>query len=237
MKVFVALPAYGGVNVCACTMSLFNAAVAMTRHGIEATMATFTGPDIAVLRNAILSLFFYRMDATHLLFVDSDMKFPPELIIDMLRFNEPLTGLIYPAKMLPLRFVVSGLPQTEARGGFLKEKSIGFGVTMVRRDCVQRLIDHSPSIVRMIADMPPSFEREILETYGLNCLVAAFDRLPGKSEDVSFCERWRAAGGTVWANVIHKVGHVGQFAFEGRFLDQLSLEEQDRVSTAARPNA
>jgi hypothetical protein len=47
------------------------------------------------------------------------------------------------------------------------------------------------------------------------------------SEDVSFCSRWReGCGGEIWANINHKISHVGPFDFHMRYQGVLEAKAQ-----------
>ena len=39
------------------------------------------------------------------------------------------------------------------------------------------------------------------------------------SEDISFCRRWRQAGGEIWADITSPVVHVGRNVQQGNYLD------------------
>jgi hypothetical protein len=41
---------------------------------------------------------FRQSDCTHLLFIDSDIKFPTEAILDLLEFDKDVVGCAYPKK-------------------------------------------------------------------------------------------------------------------------------------------
>jgi len=92
-------------------------------------------PDIVDLRNVFTSIWFDGLKASHLLFVDADMQFEPELVFDMLVADKPLIGAIYPRKKYPLSWVGSPIdPPAEPDGGLLELESMGCGVMMIRRD-------------------------------------------------------------------------------------------------------
>jgi hypothetical protein len=49
-------------------------------------------------RNICASIVLNDPSFTHVLFIDSDMCFWPELIANMLAFNQPVTGVVYPKR-------------------------------------------------------------------------------------------------------------------------------------------
>ncbi|CAE8592294.1 unnamed protein product, partial [Polarella glacialis] len=47
-------------------------------------------------------------------------------------------------------------------------------------------------------------------------------------EDIAFCRRWRAIGGTIFADLGATLTHVGRHAFTGNMLDSLPLSDLRR---------
>jgi len=221
-KVFIAFPAFGQVNTAFTTASL----VAMTRFLAERKQfggfAQMSYPDLEDLRAMFITIFFDKIDATHILFVDADMKFEPQLVLDMIDFDKPLVGCLYPKRTLPIQWVGSKLkgPQ-EVQNGFLKVEGIGFGVTLISRECIKTMIDAGH--VEIDTELHAHTAGIMLQSQGIERMIRAFDKikLPDRklSEDYSFCERARRSGMDVWAAINHKVTHIGDYGFSGRFAD------------------
>lgn len=176
-------------------------------------------PDIAELRNVFLSVWYQKLDASHILFVDADMQFEPELVADMLAADKPLVGCVYPKKRLPLSYVGSALDeQPEPEGNLLELEGVGCGVMLIRRDCIDRMIEAD---VVEIEDNPLGVAGELIGAHGLNRIIRAFDLVKdGKrrlSEDFSFTWRHRKAGGKVWAVINHTIAHLGIYQFAGNY--------------------
>lgn len=216
-KLCVFVPAYRG-QISAETFDTTHAlGITLMQRGIPAFCATFSWFDIAELRNCILSYWYDCMpDSTHLLMIDDDMGFEPELVLDMLAFGEPLVGGIYPMKTLPRQWVVSGLDKPEVRGGaFVEVEGIGGGCMLIRRDAVDRLINHFPD------HQHPDVLIARIKQAGLKRTLTFFDQYrvaAGKvAEDIAFCHRYREAGGRVWGAIHHEITHVGAWPFSGCF--------------------
>lgn len=224
-QVMVCLPAFGHVNTSFTTESLISLTRRLTERGQFYGFAQKSYPDIADLRAVFLSIFFDRHpQATHIFFVDHDMQFEPQLVLDMIDFNEPLVGCLYPKRTFPLSWVGGAIPgEMMVKNGFLRVEGVGFGVTLVSRECVQNLIDTGN--VELDEDLESSIAGQSVKAEGCTRLIRAFGKiyLPGRrlSEDYSFCERHRRAGGEVWAAIHHKITHVGPYGFSGRFADNI----------------
>lgn len=219
-KVFVALPAFGQVNTAFTTASLY----ALSRHleirGLSGGFGQMSFPDLEDLRAMFLTIWLDKIDASHILFVDADMQFEPELVLDMIDFDQPLVGCLYPKRTLPIAWVGSALPGPEQRrNGFLKVEGIGFGVALISRACVQRMIDGGHCEIE--SNLDRNVAGQMLKARGIARMIRAFDKVRLEtstlSEDFSFCHRHRSAGGEVWAAIDHKVTHVGHYGFGGTY--------------------
>lgn len=185
-----------------------------------------TQPDIVDLRNAFVTLWYDCLDATHMLFVDSDMQFEPELVFDMLAADKPLVGCLYPKKRLPISWVGSALdPPAEPEGNLLELEGLGCGVMLIRKDCITNMIETGNVEVE---DNPQGVLKELVAPHGGTRVIHAFDRVNdgGRrlSEDFSFCFRHRQAGGKVYAVINHTLCHLGLMQFVGRYSDLYAKE-------------
>lgn len=223
-KVFIALPAFGQVNTAFTTASLVATTRFLTERGAFGGFGQMSYPDIADLRAMFLTIWFDKIDASHILFVDADMQFEPKLVLDMLDFDKPLVGCLYPKRTLPIQWVGSALEGDPIiENGFMKMEGIGFGVTLIRRDCVQAILDAEQAEIE--TNLTRHTAGKMLADQGITRLIRAFDtvNLPDRrlSEDFSFCHRYRRSGGEVWASINHRVTHIGDYGFGGRYADVL----------------
>jgi hypothetical protein len=152
------------------------------------------------------------------------MGFAPDLVTDMILFDEPLIGAIYPQRKMPLSWAGSGTgaTQTERRGNFMLVEGVGMGCTLIRRDLVTKMLEKMPELVDVRLGLHPA--GATLQQAGTNRLIRAFEKMdmPERgvvSEDLSFCLRWAQCGGQTWAAIGHRMSHVGPFDYAGRYLD------------------
>lgn len=73
---------------------------ALTGQGIHWGYRQLALSDIAFSRNIFASNLIASNEFTHLLFIDSDMGFLPETILEMLEFDKPLTAVACPKRFL-----------------------------------------------------------------------------------------------------------------------------------------
>jgi hypothetical protein len=129
---------------------------------------------------------FLRSPATHMLCVDPDIGWAPEHVAALTAANKDfITGLY--AKKQPDRALAQALLE-EREGELLEALHTAPAFLLLTRSCVERLVAAHPELVydtgagRVCSIWSPSFEGRPY------------------SEDMSFCARWRALGGRIWAH-------------------------------------
>jgi len=233
-KVFVFVPAFGRQITTTTFETTHELMSALAAKGIQAHIGSFSWPDIEEVRNVVLSYWYDAMpDFTHLLFIDADMGFPAQMVLDMLTFGEPMVGAIYRKKCAEIEWVASGgLESPDFRNGFIEVRGLGMGCFLIRRDAIAPMIEKFPDKIYPYIAVP-DFRWE-----GPQRTLAFFDqmRVPeGKvSEDISFCRRYREAGGKVWATTAYTTVHEGPFPFVGNFAKHREAEAKIEAAQMAK---
>jgi hypothetical protein len=209
-------------------VSIYDLGQLLAAEGIPSRPKWMGCSDIVDLRNLFLTLWYYKQpQSSHLLMIDSDMRFSPFMVWDMLQFGKPVTGCFYAKREYPIAVVGKALNDTDTVDdvvdGHLRVSGVGAGVLLIKRTAIQEMIDKLPEIIVTTNNHALAGQVEI---YELPHLLAPFKKVQladgGElSEDISFCHRWRQCGGEVWANVRHPVGHIGPHEWLIRYEDYL----------------
>ena len=201
-------------------------------------------------RNAFASVVLNDPSYSHLLFIDSDIGFRPQAVLRMLDFDMPLVGCIYPsrrmdysryhavtrqvedpalAQSVALNYVGDGWEVREEqdgrsgvamKDGFIRVGRIAGGLTLVRREVLERIAERYPEL---LAEPDADYASTGVKGKVLQC----FEHMPGpdglyRSEDISFAYRWTdGCGGEIWACIDEVVTHWGSMSYTGRYLDRL----------------
>lgn len=237
-KLFIFVPAFGQTITATTFLTTHALQQHLSSKGIQGGISTLSFPDIAELRAMAMTIWYDTMpDSTHMLFIDADMGFPPDMVTDMILFGEGVVGTIYPQRKLPIGWAGSGTgsAQTERRGSFMEVEGVGMGCTLIRRDVVTTMLEKMPHLVDTRLALHPA--GDTIKQAGSNRIIRAFEKLdiPERglvSEDLSFCIRHRQCGGKVWAGINYRISHVGPFDYSGRYLDTVEALEKQALEAA-----
>lgn len=230
-NVLIGLPAYGNM-VSLATLNTTHAIMqAFLSKGIRGGIAAFSYPEVSEARNIILTGWYDTCpDATHLLFLDSDMGFSAQVVLDLLMFNEPMVGAIYSKKCVPIQWAASGLGDkfAERRGDFMKVAGLGMGCFLIRRDAITTMLEQMPEL------SDSRMEHHAAKDMLGNRIIRAFDSFDNPddtahgrmSEDLSFCCRWRLCGGEIWASVGHDIEHVGMYSYKANYMRHVAEKQE-----------
>jgi hypothetical protein len=237
----IATPAYGEIFYAPYVQSVL--ALVRLAHKVkwDFMFESISYAEVSEARNYLVTRFFDKTDATHLLFIDADMGFPAKLVTDMLALGKPVVGVVAPKRQINLKrvaelarsepdtgrviakaheFVVRRLPSADMpRNGFVQVEACGAGILLIERSCIAALLRRAPEMSDEAAKGRTPLTRDLPR------LIRAFDPLirddgARLSEDFAFCHRWRQlCGGEVWASLAHQITHVGLHHFAARYSD------------------
>lgn len=132
-----------------------------------------------------------KRGATHLLFIDSDMLFPEDIVEKLLAHDKDIVGVEYNKREFPLKGVFE--PLEEKTDTLYKAKYAGTGLMLIK-------LSVFTSELRKLAAPWFNFGRDSEGALKLG-------------EDVWFCSTARDAGYDVWIDPTIKVLHIGDYAY------------------------
>ena len=232
--VFVATPCFGGLVTTGYTMSILKLMQRTEEFGFSVSI-NLLGRDSLVTRsrNTLVSQFLGMKDATHLMFIDADIAFEPDLIKRMVDFDEDVVGGMYPVKALRWdapSHIWSREPATaaalqyvgkfcegaerERRGAFVTGVYCATGFMLIKRRVFEQMIAAHPECAYSSDHVyTPTAARRM--NYALfECTIDPETR-EYLSEDFGFCRTWRALGGKIWLDVEGALVHTGVHDFVG----------------------
>jgi hypothetical protein len=233
-SVLITIPAFRGQVSSETLISVTDLCIELTRKGIDVSLRTFYSADIALVRNVMTTIWYDETEYTHLLMIDDDMQFTPELVLDMLYLDQPLVGVIAPMRQEngfagdPGR---TGDPSdwpTISDGKFLEVDHVGAGILLIRRDVIKGILEKFPWLSHTGVHQHSPY----LAEHGISRVIRCFDQQEGINnrgrtpEDISFCWRYRSTGGKVYASISHAIGHIGKKLYCRSYLNDYKSKQQ-----------
>ena len=240
-KLLIATPTNGETFYTPYVDMIFRLHRALPPAGWTLSFASISYADMGESRNFLLSFWFDKTDASHILFIDPTVGFEPQLVQEMLSLNKPVVGAVSPRRSIDLKrlariasegteagqainrahdYIVENVQgRTAGRAkGFIEVEGIGAGVLLIQRAAIAQMLKKLPQLSDKGAPKTTPLAR------GLERLIRAFDPITtdaGRlSEDFSFCHRWRKeCGGEIWASTNHLITQVGLHHYQGRYAD------------------
>jgi hypothetical protein len=241
--VLICLPTYSEEVHINFAFSLMDLTRELTNAGVTYETLHVASSHIIRARNFFANYFLNRPEFSHLLFLDTDMKFPAEAVLKLLAANKTIAGVAYPFRRFHLDRTIepadTGLtlrdwlekhadytvaPVVDAEGdthfvnGFVEARHVGTGVFLAHRDAFEATKPFAECYAppEQYVSMVPSGK-----FYGFFETIEEDGVYLG--EDVSFCRRARRAGLTIWALIDQTVVHYGQSEVSGQYLQAMRL--------------
>ena len=241
--ILICLPTYGEdvhINFAFSLMDLTHAIVA---SGSTYQTLHVASSQIIRARNFFANYFLDRPEYTHLLFLDTDMRFNASGIMKLLAADKVIAGVAYPFRRVELNRPIAekdvGItmsqwlekhadytfgPLTNEAGdvdfvnGFAEARHVGTGLFLAQREAFEATKPFTDCFnpPAQYASMVPSGK-----FYGFFETVEENGVYQG--EDISFCIRARKAGLRIWALIDETVVHYGTSEVSGSYLQSMKL--------------
>jgi len=222
MKILIAVPAYGGTVSEKTLTGIYQTTRDMVRANISIELITVVNDSLVHhMRSNLANFFYHNTDATHLLWIDSDIGFTSADVWKLIDLQTEFAAATYPKKVLPIRYTCdlpsTGLVWNEARTA-IEVAHVGCGFQLLTRTAFERIhrafpeLQYSPrSESRSVSDNEMRASYHYYDTYknSQGLLVG---------EDYAFCNRFRQAGGQIWLRPDVVLHHVGSHVFTGQNL-------------------
>lgn len=227
----IGIPCYGGM-VSEPTMTSFLRFVLLASQvGLNWSLDTMVNESLIPRgRNNLMAKMMTNKAATHFMFIDADIRFQPESIMQMIAYDKEVIGGLYPKKALPINYVINLKPQVTVQGDIYTVDTMGTGFLLYKRSVYEKLIAAHPEC-KYVDDIGLGKQYEPM-------MYAIFDTLIDHkghylSEDWTFCRRWQALGGEIWAHSKTLLNHVGHYEFCGDVskLDIHTMAQQAHAAT------
>lgn len=236
MKVIIATPMYGGFCTSGFTASMIDF---MKKYGqnkeIEFEFMYGIGEALVTRARNMCANIFLKSDATHLLFIDSDIQFIPDQLFKMVETKNDFVCGIYPKKNIQWDQVVNAVKQgisvdqlqtagseflvvfdtsiPKTPEGLVEIERAGTGCMMISRKVFDILSDKVKTF-RIEAPVNSNVkfgQDEVYKEY----FYTSTDSKTGifLHEDFTFCQMWKETGGKIYGAPWVQLKHIGNHTY------------------------
>ena len=216
-KVLLATTAYDSPDA-SYTFSIARSREALSAAGIQSGYYLLQGNcHVDDARNAVVRDFL-ESDCTELVFLDADVSWEPDALVQLCQIDKDLVGGIYPYRResdeetMPVRH----LPEIKVDGDLIEVEGLPTGFMKIKRHVLETMAATAKHFLKDDGKPHPVlFERDYF----------GGGRRGG---DIRFCMVWREMGGKVFAAPELRLGHCGKMVLK----DSLgaSLRRQNKTS-------
>jgi len=219
----IGIPCYGGMVSEPTMTSFIRFTLLAQQAGLNWSLDTMVNESLVTrARNNLMAKMMTNKQATHFMFIDADIRFQPESILQMLAYDKEVIGGLYPKKALPVNYVINLKPQTKIQGDIFTVDTMGTGFLLFKRNVYEKLIDAHPE-TKYVDDVGLGKQFEPMMYSIFDCKID--ERGHYLSEDWLFCRRWQELGGEIWGHSKVLLNHVGHYEYAGD-LDKLKIMER-----------
>lgn len=210
-KLFVGVPIYGAMDAqfAQCFLDIH-----LDPPCDEMLVCKEMGDSLVSRARNTISGKFLETDATHLLWLDSDLVFSPSHIKRIIAHDKDIVCGFYPKKCQgPVQWVCNaldgGVDAPIDANGLQEIKYGGTGFMLIKRTVFEQMVKAYPQLAYK-ADESKRDEHDFWS-------VGVYQFKDGTrrylSEDWFFCQRWLDLGGKIYGDTKVVVKHVGQAVY------------------------
>lgn len=209
----IGLPCYGGQLFEATMTSLLQFVLIAQKYGLNWSLDTMANESLVQrARNNLMAKMMTNQHATHFMFIDSDIRFDPTSILQMIAADKDIIAGLYPKKGYPISLNLNVNQETKLQGPLFTVDTAATGFLMFKRKVYEDLIAAHPDS-KYVDDVGLGKQYEPNMYAIFDCVID--DKGHYLSEDWTFCRRAKAIGYEIWADSRVILNHIGMHEFRG----------------------
>lgn len=242
LNILVCLPTTSQSMRSATAVAVANTCTKLSQLGHNVDLHNIDSAEIVTARDMFANMVLHSDHWDHLLFIDSDMRFDPALVLRMIETGAEVSGVAYVRRSLDLgrlmelsrtsQSLAGALAQSSSftfkphwdentedirvERGFCRAAAVGMGCVLISQTALRAMVDKE--VVRIRKDLRAADGKdcwsffETLEVDGMRL-----------GEDYSFCYRWTSLlKRDLLVCIDAAVGHIGSFEYSARYIDSLA---------------
>ena len=251
-KIFVATPVHSECSIHY-TQALLKFQKQCMMNNIMVSFSLLKSSLVTQGRNLCVANFLKDpTNYTHLLFIDSDIDFKFDTIMKMLKFDREVIATPYPMKHIhwdqiwdrvqkgkiknieelkraghafPIKLDNQKGKEIPVVDGVIEVSHAPTGCMLIKKQVFDKMIKAYPN--DKIEQATIVNGKALIDEYNYNFFDTIHDPETRKyyGEDFGFCKKWTAIGGKCYCYVSDDITHVGEYAYNGKLMDNLDISK------------
>jgi hypothetical protein len=251
-KIFVATPVHSECSIHY-TQALLKFQKQCMMNSIMVSFSLLKSSLVTQGRNLCVANFLKDpTNYTHLLFIDSDIDFKFDTIMKMLKFDREVIATPYPMKHIhwdqiwdrvqkgkiknieelkraghafPIKLDNQRGKEIPVVDGVIEVSHAPTGCMLIKKQVFDKMIKAYPN--DKIEQATIVNGKALIDEYNYNFFDTIHDPETKKyyGEDFGFCKKWTAIGGKCYCYVSDDITHVGEYAYNGKLMDNLDISK------------
>jgi len=239
-SVMIATPMYGGMCTGPYVAGLLGTMAKLRGLGVPVYWVHIMNESLITRARNELTRVFLENEFDYLMFIDADIMFEPDAVLQLMAADKDIACGIYPKKEIDWKkvgdaakagkenladyagaFVFNMVENEEGyvetdNNGLIEVRHGGTGFMLIKRDVFLHLMDKVPTYRTSTCK---NEEGEYNKPLTHEFFATSIDHTGALlSEDYHFCELFRQNGGQIFANPFIKLEHVGTYIYGGHIV-------------------
>ena len=236
-SVMIATPMYGGMCSGYYMVGVLNAIMALGQLGCPVYFSHIMNESLITRARNELARQFLEQGFDYLMFIDADISFDGQAVVELVSANKDIVCGLYPKKEIAWNAVeeaakrgeknlrdfsgafVLNLPLDVANAetdqqGLVEVQHAGTGFMLIHRRVFEALTPKVPEYrISSVKDGYGAYLKPLTREF----FATSIDETTGVllSEDYHFCEAWRKLGGNIYVKPSIRLEHVGTHIYGG----------------------
>lgn len=236
-SIMIATPMYGGMCTAHYMVGVINAIAVLGGMGYSVYFANIINESLITRARNELARQFLEQGFDYLMFIDADIAFDAESVVELVQADRDIVCGLYPKKEIAWGSVEAAAKKGEHNlkdfsgsfalnlppgaavvrsdeQGLIELQHGATGFMLIKRKVFEQLSDRVPTYRTSAAKMP---DGQYVKPLTKEFFATSIDDESGVllSEDYHFCELWRKLGGRIYAKPSIRLEHVGTYVYGG----------------------
>ena len=233
MKIFLAIPVYQGMCHIKFMESITALIILLKSLNIDFFYFSLTSESLVSRARNVCACEFIKSNCTHLMFIDADIVFNPQDVINFLHYEKDIICGVYPHKTLSFTKIEKEISNSnnlkqliENSASYSIDKHLftnqivkspygQTGFMMISKNVFEKIVANYKSDLEYVNDVPLYNQYSLNNNIFYDFFQVGIVNKRYLSEDYGFCDLAAKCDIDIYLDTSIKLTHIGQFFFHG----------------------